>query len=118
MPSRIVAPKIIQYSLTRPDQIVNIFLVGLILRLTEFTESKRQNAFFIQDCKKSRRCDSESSVRGLYKPQCCINNTEKDNSVVPAYVLGIKQNRRLLQGHIEVMNWNDFIMEELALKVG
>ena len=41
----------------------------------------------------------------------------KDNPDVPAYVLGKAQNRRLLQGHIEVMNWNDFIMEELALKV-
>ena len=41
----------------------------------------------------------------------------KDNPDVPAYVLGKEQNRRLLRSHIEVMNWNDFIMEELALKV-
>ena len=39
----------------------------------------------------------------------------KDNPEVPAYVLGKDQNRRQLQGDINVMNWNDFIMEELSL---
>ena len=39
----------------------------------------------------------------------------EDNPGVPAYVLGQRQNRRRLQNNITVMNWNDFILEELEL---
>lgn len=37
----------------------------------------------------------------------------EDNPGVPAYVLGADQNRRLLDKNIIVINWNDFIHEEL-----
>jgi predicted AAA+ superfamily ATPase len=37
----------------------------------------------------------------------------EDNPRVPAYVLGHEQNRRLLDKDITVMNWCDFINEEL-----
>ncbi len=37
----------------------------------------------------------------------------EDNPDAPAYVLGSEQNRRLLNKKITVMNWNDFIHEEL-----
>ena len=37
----------------------------------------------------------------------------EDNPGVPAYVLGSGQNRRLLDKNITVINWNDFIYEEL-----
>lgn len=36
-----------------------------------------------------------------------------DNPEVPAFVLGSEQNRRLLDKNISVMNWNEFICEEL-----
>ena len=38
-----------------------------------------------------------------------------DNPSVPAFVLGVRQNRRHLQNNITVMNWDDFISEELQL---
>jgi predicted AAA+ superfamily ATPase len=37
-----------------------------------------------------------------------------DNPGVPAYVLGIKQNRRKLENGIVIQNWNEFIIEELS----
>lgn len=39
----------------------------------------------------------------------------EDNPGVPAYVLGHRQNRRQLQNDITVINWDDFILEELGL---
>jgi len=39
----------------------------------------------------------------------------EDNSDVPAYVLCADQNRRLLDNNITVLNWNDFICNELSL---
>ncbi len=40
-----------------------------------------------------------------------------DNPGVPTYVLGHNQNRRQLQADLEVMNWDDFILEELESRV-
>jgi uncharacterized protein len=37
----------------------------------------------------------------------------EDNPGIPAYVLDVEQNRRLLDKGITVINWNDFIYEEL-----
>jgi len=37
----------------------------------------------------------------------------EDNPGVPAYVLGDKQNRRQLQNNIVVINWDDFILDEM-----
>jgi predicted AAA+ superfamily ATPase len=37
----------------------------------------------------------------------------EDNPGIPAYVLGYRQNRRQLQKNIIVINWDDFILEEL-----
>ena len=37
----------------------------------------------------------------------------EDNPGIPAYVLGADQNKRLLDKDITVINWNDFIYEEL-----
>jgi len=39
----------------------------------------------------------------------------EDNPGVPAYVLGDKQNRRQLQNNIVVINWDDFILDEMDL---
>jgi len=39
----------------------------------------------------------------------------EDNPGVPAYVLGHDQNRRILDKNIIVINWNDFIYEELKI---
>ena len=38
-----------------------------------------------------------------------------DNPSVPAFVLGVRQNRRQLQNNITVISWDDFISEELEL---
>lgn len=38
----------------------------------------------------------------------------EDNPGIPTYVLGVEQNRRLLDKDITVINWNDFIYEELT----
>ena len=38
-----------------------------------------------------------------------------DNPGIPAYVLGDRQNRRRLHGDITVINWDEFILEELEL---
>jgi len=43
-----------------------------------------------------------------------LKNFMEDNPGVPAYVLGQRQNRRRLQNNITVMNWDDFILEELG----
>jgi predicted AAA+ superfamily ATPase len=37
-----------------------------------------------------------------------------DNPSVPAFVLGVRQNRRQLQNNITVINWDDFISGELG----
>jgi hypothetical protein len=37
----------------------------------------------------------------------------EDNPDVPAYVLGNRQHRRQLKGDITVINWDDFVLEEL-----
>jgi len=42
-----------------------------------------------------------------------LRSFQEDNPGVPAYVLGNDQHRRLLERDIAVMNWNDFILEEL-----
>ncbi len=42
-----------------------------------------------------------------------LRSFQEDNPGVPAYVLGNDQHRRLLGRDITVMNWNDFILEEL-----
>ncbi len=38
-----------------------------------------------------------------------------DNPGIPAYVLGDRQNRRRLHDDITVINWDEFILEELEL---
>jgi predicted AAA+ superfamily ATPase len=38
-----------------------------------------------------------------------------DNPGIPAYVLGDRQNRRSLHDNITVINWDEFILEELEL---
>ena len=39
----------------------------------------------------------------------------KDNPGIPAYVLGAGQSRRRLHGDIIVINWDEFILEELEV---
>ena len=42
-----------------------------------------------------------------------LNSFMKDNPNVPVYVLGEKQNRRRLENGATILNWNNFILEEL-----
>lgn len=37
-----------------------------------------------------------------------------DNPDVPVYVLGVQQNRRQLENKVIIMNWNEFLLEELS----
>jgi hypothetical protein len=39
----------------------------------------------------------------------------EDNPVVPAFVLGVRQNKRQLQDNITIISWDDFISKELEL---
>jgi hypothetical protein len=39
----------------------------------------------------------------------------KDNPGIPAYVLGAGQSRQRLHGDITVINWDEFIFEELEV---
>ena len=39
----------------------------------------------------------------------------KDNPDISAYVLGLKQNKRLLQNNITIVNWDDFILNDLEM---
>jgi len=43
-----------------------------------------------------------------------VKSFMSDNPEVPVYVLGHKQNRRLLPNDITVINWDEFILEELG----
>ena len=42
-----------------------------------------------------------------------LNSFINDNPEVPVYVLGEKQNRRQLNNGATILNWNEFILEEL-----
>ena len=42
-----------------------------------------------------------------------LNSFIQDNPNVPAYVLGANQNRRKLENAATIMNWDEFIIEEL-----
>ena len=55
---------------------------------------------------KSSQNIAKESLTGL---QSFMN----DNPEVPVYVLGERQNRRQLENGATVLNWNEFILEEL-----
>ncbi len=42
-----------------------------------------------------------------------LNSFTKDNPAVPAYVLGVRQNRRQVRNNITIISWDKFILEEM-----
>jgi len=82
--------------------------------ITEITRIREAHLGHVKGNRITCALEIKSSQNIVKEKLAGLKSFVEDNPSVPAFVLGMRQNRRQLQNNITIINWDDFISEELS----